>query len=168
MVSLVFKTEQVAIQHLEGILRYKPDCYYQKFYLKFTSGFPDLMVGYKGEIAFYEVKILKTTLKAAIKCFEPMDWIWPFISSISSDGKQSSQYAVIQVIQRNNNPPAELVFLPHITQWWCVQTNWCKLPPLANSFTSKIVPFKQPTWHEFGQCAHFNNTEFFSLCFTLR
>lgn len=72
MVSLVFKTEQVAIQHLEGILRYKPDCYYQKFYLKFTSGFPDLMVGYKGEIAFYEVKILKTTLKAAIKCFEPI------------------------------------------------------------------------------------------------
>lgn len=68
----MYKTEAPVIALLTKLLRQIPACYHQKVYLKFTSGFPDLIVGYRGGVAFYEVKPIKDTLEHAISSVKPI------------------------------------------------------------------------------------------------
>lgn len=52
-----FKTEGQAQIWLQSVFRQVKNCYVQKTYLRFTAGFPDLIVGHRGKVAFYEVKL---------------------------------------------------------------------------------------------------------------
>lgn len=67
-----FKTEKAVHAYIESTLRSIHGCYYQKIYLKFTSGFPDLVVGHDGRVAFYELKVFKDSLEKTLKRVEPI------------------------------------------------------------------------------------------------
>ncbi len=70
----MFKTERQVIAFLEGCLRYKPDTYVQKTYLRFTAGFPDLIIRCHGVTCFFEIKPFKQDLAHSLKLIEPIQW----------------------------------------------------------------------------------------------
>ena len=67
-----FKSERDALRFIESKLKGVKGCYFQKVYLKFTSGFPDLIVGYQGDVAFYELKVFKIDLEHSLKQIKPI------------------------------------------------------------------------------------------------
>lgn len=68
----IFNNEGQVIVFLHEVLRHKPGCFLQKIYLRFTSGFPDLVVGFDGMTVFYEVKPFRNDLSYSLKQFEPI------------------------------------------------------------------------------------------------
>lgn len=67
-----FRDEKAVLRHVEGQLSQIADCYHQKIYLKFTSGFPDLVVGHDSNVAFYELKVIKESVDKTLKRVEPI------------------------------------------------------------------------------------------------
>ena len=69
---MAFRSETACIQYLSKLVANKPGTYCQKIYLKFTAGFPDLIVACRGSVAFYEVKPFRTSLEHTLAMFEPI------------------------------------------------------------------------------------------------
>ena len=70
-----FDTESGVVGYLQRHLIGKVGCYLQKTSLKFLHGFPDLVVGYRGRVAFYEVKRWRgASLLGALRQVDPVQW----------------------------------------------------------------------------------------------
>lgn len=69
---ITWKTEGPAVIWCQEQIKKYPKAFAQKIYLKFTSGFPDLVVVAEHVTAFYECKLFRKDIIYSLKQFEPL------------------------------------------------------------------------------------------------